>query len=73
LGLDINQSLLVGDKETDIQSGRAANLKRTYLIKAFSKVRTAKTSPANGEFPSLLDCAKHIVIEDMGKGWPNQI
>lgn len=68
LGLDINESLLIGDKETDIQAGRAADLKRTYLIKANSNIRTTKTLIANGEFSSLLECAKHIAKEDGGKG-----
>ena len=67
LGLDINKSLLIGDKETDIQAGRAANLKRTYLINANTNVRTTKASITNGEFSSLLNCAKHIAKEDGGK------
>ncbi|HEY7865081.1 MAG TPA: D-glycero-beta-D-manno-heptose 1,7-bisphosphate 7-phosphatase [Psychromonas sp.] len=43
LGIDPSQSILVGDKVSDIQAGLAAGIKTNYLV------RTGKTITAEGE------------------------
>jgi D,D-heptose 1,7-bisphosphate phosphatase len=59
-GLSLSDSILVGDKPSDIAAGRAAEIGRAYLL-----IDDAATSPdlleeGDGSFFSLLDCANHL-------------
>lgn len=67
LSLNKKESLLIGDKETDIQAARAANLKKAYLINADRTIEATTNSDADGEFSSLIDCVEHLLKEDLGK------
>lgn len=67
LNLNKKESLLIGDKETDIQAARAANLKKAYLINPNRNIGARANSDADGEFSSLLDCVEHILNEDLVK------
>jgi D-glycero-D-manno-heptose 1,7-bisphosphate phosphatase len=62
LGLDLRRSLLIGDRETDIQAARAANVNRTYLVSTDGKDLAATASEFSCS--SLYDCAKHILMRD---------
>jgi len=58
LGLSAEESLLVGDKATDIQAARNAGLRRAYLVGAEKSEVPADF--ADGFFCDLISCAKAI-------------
>jgi D-glycero-D-manno-heptose 1,7-bisphosphate phosphatase len=51
-GIDLSQSILVGDKDSDISAGRAAGVRACYLIAA-DPGAFAREPRADGVFPSL--------------------
>lgn len=59
LGLDPSRSFMVGDKPSDIEAGRAAGLRASFLI-AEASTRHADVA-AQAVFPNLKACAAHIV------------
>lgn len=62
LNLDLNQSLLIGDKATDIEAGRAAGIPNLYLIGVSEEPQGATKS-----FADILECfreLKHDFNED---------
>ena len=61
LGLDRNNSILIGDKLTDIEAARAANLKSAYLVSSHDEKDKRTDSSPDGNFPSLLECVNHIL------------
>jgi D-glycero-D-manno-heptose 1,7-bisphosphate phosphatase len=58
LGIDPGQSLLIGDKWTDVEAARRAGLGAAYLI---APAPAANGAPAiDGVFPDLRRCAAHL-------------
>ena len=54
--IDPNQSIIIGDKISDIQAGVNGGIKRRYLI---SKTKIIDKS-ISCTFKSLFDCAQYI-------------
>lgn len=61
LGLDMPNSLLIGDKQTDIDAARAAGVGRAYSVDSTNKENLVKTSKADGHFACLFECANYIL------------
>lgn len=61
LGLSIPDSLLIGDKATDIEAARAAGVGRAYLVHSDNPESGADHSIADGCFASLIDCVAQIL------------
>jgi rfaE bifunctional protein nucleotidyltransferase chain/domain len=57
LGLSLADSLLIGDKSSDIAAARAAGVGRAYKIRSENPETGADDTAADGYFSSLLDCA----------------
>lgn len=60
LGLALGESLLIGDKPSDIEAARAAGVARAYLVASDNPESGANPAMADGHFASLLDCATHL-------------
>ena len=63
LGLSMPDSLLVGDKASDIEAARAAGVGRAYLVQSDNLESGATPTDADGYFASLLDCATQLFTE----------
>lgn len=59
-GIDLSQSILVGDKDSDISAGRAAGVRACYLIAADPGAFTREPR-ADGVFPSLHVAALRLL------------
>jgi rfaE bifunctional protein nucleotidyltransferase chain/domain len=60
LGLSLSDSLLVGDKASDIQAARAAGVGKAYLVASDNPESGSVPTDADGHFASLLDCATQL-------------
>ena len=60
LGLSLPDSLLVGDKASDIEAARAAGVGCAYLVSSDNPESGATSTDADGDFASLLDCATQL-------------
>jgi len=56
LGLDPAASILIGDKLSDVQAGRAAGVGRCYLVRSGHPLSEADTQAADGVFDDLAAC-----------------
>jgi D-glycero-D-manno-heptose 1,7-bisphosphate phosphatase len=55
LRIDLTRSIMIGDKRSDMQAGRAAKVERCFLIGA------ERLPPeADAAFPDLLACARYV-------------
>jgi rfaE bifunctional protein nucleotidyltransferase chain/domain len=61
LAISLPHAILVGDRLSDIQAARAANLQAAYLIVEEGGHWTSNShEPVDGVFPDLLACAKAL-------------
>lgn len=60
LNIDIANSLLVGDKVSDIEAGIAAGLKTNYLVRTGKEITAEGEKIATAVFDSLVDIAKQL-------------
>ena len=60
LGLSLPDSLLVGDKASDIEAARAAGVGHAYLVQSDNPESGATPTDADGDFANLLDCATQL-------------
>ena len=65
LGLSLPDSLLIGDKPSDIQAARAAGVGHAYQVDSENPESGAGDNTADGHFASLLDCARHLLPETL--------
>lgn len=56
LGLSLPDSLLVGDKPSDVQAARAAGVGRAYLVDSDNAESGADEQAADGHYPDLQRC-----------------
>lgn len=62
LGLSLPESILIGDKASDIECARAAGVGRAYLVQSDNpESGAADYSIADGHYASLLDCVIHLI------------
>jgi rfaE bifunctional protein nucleotidyltransferase chain/domain len=66
LGIDMLNSILIGDKQTDIEAARAAGVGRAYSVDSNNLEVLVEASKSDGHFGSLLDCVKHILVSTEG-------
>lgn len=62
LGLSLPNSVLIGDKPSDIEAARAAGVGRAYSVESDNAEAMTKEDGSDGHFSSLLDCASYISI-----------
>ena len=60
LGLSLPDSLLIGDKPSDIQAARAAGVGRAYLVDSDNPESGADPAIADGHFSDLRSCAQAL-------------
>ena len=62
-GLSLEESVLIGDKSTDIEAARAAGLGASYLLA--SDAGNAKAGPRHpaGIFPNITACVEHLCAQ----------
>ena len=60
LGLSLTESLMVGDKASDMEAARAAGVGRAYLVQSDNPESGAVPVQADGHFASLLDCTTQL-------------
>jgi rfaE bifunctional protein nucleotidyltransferase chain/domain len=61
LGISLTDSLLVGDKPSDIQAARAAGLGHAFLVRSDNQESTGNSSGADALFPDLADCVSALL------------
>lgn len=63
LGLDLSQAVLVGDKRSDIEAGRAAGIPHCYLVESGHGLNPGDRESADGVYPRLLDIVDRLLAE----------
>lgn len=61
LGVDLSTSVVVGDRRTDIEAGRAAGAGRCYLVRSGRELSAADEALADGVYEDLADCARALL------------
>ena len=61
LWLSLPDSILIGDKTSDIEAARAAGVGRAYLVESENPESGFKDVPADGRFANLLECANILM------------
>jgi rfaE bifunctional protein nucleotidyltransferase chain/domain len=61
LHLSLSDSLLIGDKPSDIQAARAAGVGKAYIVASNNAESIIEQAYADGHFDSLLACVQHLV------------
>ncbi|NDG37915.1 MAG: D-glycero-beta-D-manno-heptose 1,7-bisphosphate 7-phosphatase [Betaproteobacteria bacterium] len=60
-GVDLEQSILVGDKASDLEAARAAGVGTAYLVQSDPACLASAEGLSDGAFKGLADCARHIL------------
>ena len=61
LGLDRDKSILIGDKQSDIEAASRAGINQAYLVDSKNNQALSINSAIYKRFSSLLDCARHVI------------
>ena len=61
LGIDLASSVLVGDRRTDIEAGRAAGVGRCFLVRSGQRLPAQDESLADGVYENLAACARALL------------
>ncbi len=67
LGLSLPDSVLIGDKRSDIGAARAAGVGRAYTVKSATGGAVMNDREADGHFACLLDCVTNLVTTNVVK------
>ena len=59
--VDVTESILVGDRASDVQAGRAAGVGRCYLVRSGKPLDEADIAQADAVFADLADCVRHVL------------
>jgi len=59
--LSLDQSIMIGDKSSDIEAARAAGVGIAYLIDAKATAQRTPASKPDGVFSDLASCVKHLL------------
>lgn len=63
LNLSLPDSLMVGDKPSDIEAARAAGVGRAFQVSSDNALAEDKAPNADGHFADLRDCVRHVLGE----------
>jgi len=61
LGLSLADSLMIGDKPSDIKAARAAGVGRIYSVDSDNADASRSITGADAHFTSLIDCVCHVL------------
>ena len=61
LGLDLPNSLLIGDRASDIAAGRAAGIGRCFLVRSGCALGEADAAQADAVFDDLAACTAQVL------------
>jgi rfaE bifunctional protein nucleotidyltransferase chain/domain len=61
LGLDMPNSILIGDKQTDIDAAKAAGVSKAYMLGVDNPQVLGTGLSADGYYANLIDCADDIL------------
>jgi D-glycero-D-manno-heptose 1,7-bisphosphate phosphatase len=61
LAIDLGRSVLVGDRRTDIEAGRAAGVGRCYLVRSGQRLAEQDERLADGVFADLGACVSELL------------
>ena len=61
LGIDPQASFLVGDRQSDIEAGRAAGIGRCFLVRTGYPLPDEAVAGADAVYADLLACAKAVL------------
>lgn len=61
LSVTVSESILVGDRASDVQAGRAAGVGRCYLVRSGKPLEEADIAQADGVFSDLAECVRHVL------------
>ena len=64
LGLDLGNSILVGDKVSDVQAGRAAGVGSCFLVRSGHPLSAADERIADAVYADLAECAAALATSD---------
>jgi D-glycero-D-manno-heptose 1,7-bisphosphate phosphatase len=64
LKLDLPNSVMVGDKGSDVQAGRAAGVGRCWLVRSGQGLSPQELAQADAVFDDLAACADRLLGED---------
>ena len=62
MGLSLSNSVLIGDKTSDILAARSAGVGRAYSVDSYNIGIATKAEGSDGHFPSLLDCSSYLTM-----------
>jgi D-glycero-D-manno-heptose 1,7-bisphosphate phosphatase len=63
LNLDLSGSILVGDRASDIQAGRAAGVGRCWMVRSGHPLSALDMALADAVFNDLAECARQVLRE----------
>jgi D-glycero-D-manno-heptose 1,7-bisphosphate phosphatase len=61
LGIDLGSSVVVGDRRTDIEAGRAAGVGRCFLVRSGLTLATQDEPLADGVYEDLAACVRGLL------------
>ena len=61
LGVDMAGSVLIGDRRTDIEAGRAAGVGRCFLVRSGEALREGDETLADGVCADLAECVRGLL------------
>ena len=61
LGVDMAGSVLIGDRRTDIEAGRAAGVGRCFLVRSGESVGARDETLADGVYADLAECVRALL------------
>ena len=62
LSLDLSASVMVGDRLSDLQAGRAAGVGRCLLVRSGQSVQDDEARLADAVFDDLAACARALIV-----------
>ena len=61
LAVDMASSVLIGDRRTDIEAGRAAGVGRCFLVRSGVALRAEDEALADGVYAGLAECVRKLL------------
>jgi D-glycero-D-manno-heptose 1,7-bisphosphate phosphatase len=68
-GVDLAQSILVGDKASDLEAARAAGVGMAYLVQSDPDCLASAEGLSDAVFKGLADCAQHILTRSRAENF----